>query len=168
MALVLMIVYFFFPAVGLSLFVRLAPPIYHLCQRTPSARLWILLVNGLLCFVLTAGAVSGLLALLSSYIGYSETVTLSFETSRFSQVPGVTAENVRQYDGPVFQELEFRQFLVPWDQPGQVCFASDATVCQLADKAMEAPSGFSLLTLVALVPTALNVFLGWYLLRPRA
>ena len=168
MEILLLVVSFFLPAVGLSLLVRLAPPIYHLSQHTPSARPLILLVNGLLCFVLTAGALNGVLTVTSSWIAYEEVVALDFDASRYSGVPSVTADNVRQYDESVFLELELRQFFLSWGRPGQVCFTSNSTVCQLTDKAMDAQSSYSVCSLLALLPTSINVLLGWYWLRPRA
>ncbi len=161
-----MVAYFFFPAILLALVVGLAPLLYALSQRSPTTRRWLLLGNAGLCFVLTVGAIVGLETVLGSWVEYSEVVNLSFDGSIYSHVPGVTAENVGQYEPAVYREVAYRELFTPWTWAK--CFSSDAAVCQLSALALRPPTGMDLFSLLALLPTGLNVVMTWLFTRPRA
>ena len=148
------------PAVLLASLLRL-PLIYRLALRNRSARAGIVLGNGLLCFVITYGA----LVLLAAAAIYS-VAEFYFDTT-FGLVPGITRAVVDQFKWGIINELWLRQILLAWS--GNSCFSGNTTICQLADAAsmIGLLGGPSFIVLgPVLFSTLVNLFLGWRFTRP--
>jgi hypothetical protein len=153
----------FLPSVILGLLVRLAP-IQRFAQRTKLTRGLTLLGNGLLSWGITLEILMSLMA----YIAYG--LAKFYFSATFGLVSGITRATVEQYQNDAILEIWFRQF-IPWVPSGQVCFNSSPIVCQLADQAIAFanPSDMILfLSILALLPTAVNLLLGWYFTRQQS